>query len=129
MLLDVLLASVLSTGLLLGLFELTGQVVQLNDSVVRLSVAAAHLRGVEGHWRLAVFRGASPAATEALCSGTAPDLLAWCEGWDALLADWEASGSVAFRQVSGQYIATLTIDQTSGADPNAYRLEHRWADP
>ncbi|MCH1492048.1 MAG: hypothetical protein L7T24_05770 [Luminiphilus sp.] len=129
MLLDVLLASVLSTGLLLGLFELTEQIVQLNNSGVRLSVAAAHLRGIEGHWRLAVFHGATPDLTATLCSGTAPDLLAWCEDWHALLADWEASGSVALRRVSGQYIATLRIDLTSGLEPGSYRLNHRWAGP
>ena len=129
MLLDVLLASVLSTGLLLGLFELTGQIVQMNNTVVRLSVAATHLRSIEGYWRLAVFQGATPDLTEALCSDTASDRLAWCDDWRALLADWEASGSVALRQVSGQYSATLTIDLNSGLEPGSYRIIHRWAGP
>lgn len=131
MLLDVMLAGALGTGLLLGLFELTGHIVAMNDVLVRLSFSSAHLRALEGHWRLAAFRGEVLGSTESLCSETIPEFQPWCDQWQILLADWGVSGSVSLQQSRGDYHATLVIALPVTALPSSservsYHLSHRW---
>ena len=57
MLLDALLASVISTVTLLGLFLLTENILLTDAENLKLTVSHSHLRSVEGHWRRAKFLG------------------------------------------------------------------------
>lgn len=131
MLLDVMLAGALGTGLLLGLFQLTGQIVVMNEVLVRLSISSAHLRTLEAHWRLAAFHGVVLESTEGLCSERAPEFQSWCDQWQVLLADWDVLGNVSLQQAGGDYHATLVIalpvtPLPSSSERVSYRLSHRW---
>ena len=126
---EVLVAWAISIGALLGLFHLTGQVVQINDNVLRLSITAAQLRGIEGHWRLARYDGVHWGEGEPLCSSDLDVLPGWCQGWQELLVSLDGSGTVHLERESGEFVAraVLVFRSADGASP--YRLSHRWHVP
>ena len=126
---EVLVAWAISIGALLGLFHLTGQVVQINDNVLRLSITTAQLRGIEGHWRLARYDGVHWGEGEPLCSSDLDVLPGWCQGWQELLVSLDASGAVHLESESGEFVARaiLRFHSADGAGP--YRLSHRWPGP
>ena len=126
---EVLVAWAISIGALLGLFHLAGQVVQINDTVLRLSITAAQLRGIEGHWRLARYDGLHWDEGESLCSGESDVLPGWCQGWQELLVSLDGSGTVHLESESGEFVASaiLRFHSADGAGP--YRLIHRWPGP
>ena len=126
---EVLVAWAISIGALLGLFHLTGQVVQINDNVLRLSITAAQLRGIEGHWRLANYDGVHWDEGEPLCPGDLDVLPGWCQSWQELLVSLDASGAVHLESESGEFVARaiLRFHSADGAGP--YRLSHRWPGP
>ncbi len=132
MLLEILLAWLLSIGMLLGLFELTEQIVRVNDTVLRLSVTAAHLRGIEGHWRLALYHGVAPASGGPICKVQPEGLPLWCDQWQELLSGLAADGAIRVDEDAGQFVATVTIGFTSGftsgSENNRYRLTHGWSE-
>ena len=126
---EVLVAWAISIGALLGLFHLTGQVVRTNDAVLRLSITAAQLRGVEGHWRLARYNGVHWDEDEPLCSGGSDVLPGWCQGWQELLVSLGGSGTVHLEGESGEFVAHAVLHFHSAHGPRAYRLSHRWPGP
>ena len=127
MLFEVLLAWAISIGVLLGLFHLTEQIVQVNNTVLRLSIAAAHLRGVEGHWRLARYEVSDQHNGEPLCSPEPIALSVWCNDWRELLVALDAGGTLHLEEGPGEHVVSAAIVFQSGADP--YRLSHRWSGP
>lgn len=127
MLFEVLLAWVVSMASLLGLFHLTEQIVQVNNTVLRLSIAAAHLRGIEGQWRLARYEGLGRHNGEPLCSPESNALSAWCNDWRELLVALDAGGNLHLERGPGEYVVSAAIVFQSGTDP--YRLSHRWSGP
>lgn len=127
MLFEVLLAWAISIGVLLGLFQLTEQIVQVNNTVLRLSIAAAHLRGIEGHWRLAQYEAPGRHNGEPLCSPESKVLSVWCNDWRELLVALDAGGTLHLEGGPGEYVVSAAIVFQSGTDP--YRLSHRWSRP
>ena len=126
---EVLVAWAISIGALLGLFHLTGQVVQINDTVLRLSITAAQLRGIEGHWRLARYDGVHWDEGEPLCSGDPDVLPGWCQGWQELLVSLDFIGTVHLESGPGEFVATAVLNFHSANGPGDYRLSHSWLGP
>ena len=129
MFLEVLVAWTISIGALLGLFHLAGQVVRTNDAVLRLSITAAQLRGVEGHWRLARYDDVHWDEDEPLCSGGSDVLPGWCQGWQELLVSLGGSGTVHLESESGEFVARAVLHFHSADGSGVYRLSHRWPGP
>ena len=126
---EVLVASTISIGALLGLFHLTGQVIQINDAALRLSITAAQLRGIEGHWRLARYDDVHWDQGELLCLGGSEVLPGWCQGWQELMVSLGGSGTVHLERESDEFVARAVLHFHSANGPGAYRLSHRWPGP
>ena len=126
---EVLVAWAISIGALLGLFHLTGQVVRTNDAVLRLSITAAQLRGVEGHWRLARYDGVHWDEGEPLCSGDSDVLPGWCQGWQEMLVSLDVIGTVYLESEPGEFVVRADLHFHSADVPGDYRLSHRWPGP
>jgi len=125
-LLDVLIASLLSVLLFLGLFALADQVVRANTVASRLAVARSQLMSLEADWRL------SSAVTMAKdidllgCEYPAPWLEEWCQQWSATAREWGEASTLCLSREPAAWHARIRLgtDRCEGAAD--YEAEHQW---
>ena len=126
MLLDVLIASLLSVLLFMGLFALADQVVQANTIASRLAVARSQLWSLESDWRLSA-TNAIPEETGLLrCESPPPWAQAWCQQWLATAEAWGEASALCLSRESAAWHARIRLgtDRCEGAAD--YQAEHQW---
>ena len=126
MLLDALLASVLSTFIFLGLFALTESIILTDALNLQVTVSRTHLHSVEGYWRIAKFLDRDIAIGDNLCEIPPPWLLQWCNDWRQIKRDWAIEGPVCIKEGPTQVIAMMRRHGEHGFNGDGPLLEHRW---
>ena len=125
-LLDLLIASLLSVLLFLGLFALADQVVQANTVASRLAVARSQLLSLEADWRLSAAVTIPEDIGVLRCEHPPPWLEAWCQQWSAIAREWREASTLCLSRERAAWHARIRLgtDRCEGAAD--YEAEHQW---
>ena len=126
MLLDALIASVVSTVILMGLFLLTENILLTDAENLKLTVYHSHLRSVEGHWRRAKFLGQEIQMGDRLCQLYPHWLRDWCDDWRKIKDDWHIDAVLCITRAQTEIVATVRMRSKSCSVSDGPMLQYRW---
>jgi hypothetical protein len=126
MLLDALIASVLSTMILLSLFILTENILLTDAENLKLTVSHSHLRSVEGYWRRAKFLDQEIQMGDRLCQVYPQWVQGWCDDWVQIKGDWHIDAVLCIVIVQDEIVATLRMLSHRCSDGDGPMLQYRW---
>ena len=127
MLLDALVASLLSTIVFLGLFTLTENILLADAENLKMTVSSVHLRSVEGYWRRARFLDQDVQVGDRRCRLPPKWLQSWCDEWSKISRHWMIDGILCVKDDHREVIATIRLGSQSSLATEGASLQHRWS--
>ena len=126
MLMDVLIASLLSLVIFLGLFELAHRIVEANEVASRVAIARSQLLSLESAWRLRDLHVEADSPTRLSCSSPPVWLAGWCDRWQRTLSNWGEEGELCLIRNAQQWRARLRVGAVGCEGHDRIQAEHRW---
>ena len=126
MLLDALIASALATIILLGLFNLTENILRADGENLKLTVSHSHLRSVEGYWRRAKFLGEEIQMGDGICQLYPQWVQGWCDDWKQIKGEWHIDAVLCIAKGEEEIVATIRMGSQLCSVGDGSVLQYRW---